>query len=262
MKAIIHATSAGWHERYFKFFVQGFARHGILAERARCDKPHAGDIHVLFGPNYWKNCEQQYENYLIVNRKFIGDVNDDVAVSWNGFNGRGIFCIDSPQPLRFENAMSRSPIKIRPWKNFDSRNFLLLGQADAGRSENFGLLSDWYTAVRNYYDFASPIYRQWPNGDGHTLQQDVDRTGFSVSLNSTVAVETLMLGHPTSAWDVGSPIWSVCSRGYDFKKEPNRAALFEYLANCQFYYQEIQNGDFWLQLGKGPYGPRLCDVTL
>ena len=264
MKAIIHATRLNWQERYFQFFRQGFEAHGISVERSSLDKPQEGDIHVLFGPNYWKKCEQQYKNYLQVNRKFIGNVHDDVAISWNGFNGRGIFNVDGHwNPDRFQRALDRSPFKIHSWRDYNPDSFLLLGQADLGRNKNWSALSGWYRSARDHYDGAKAVFREHPLGNGHSLQQDVHRTGFSVSLNSTVAVETLMLGHPTSVMDEGSPVFAVCGHlWFGFEKEPNRMAMFEYLANCQYHFSEIQNGDFWQQLGNGPRGPRLCDVTV
>lgn len=259
MKAVIHATRLKWQDRYFEFFKQGFSRHGITTERFCFDRAQPGDIHVLFGPNYWKNCEKIYDNYLFVNRKFIGNVDDDVAISWNGFNGRGIFNVNSIDPQRLEVALERSPIKIHPWRRYNPDSFLLLGQADTGRCllEN---LNTWYQDMRLAYKGSKPVFRKWPRGDGHTLIQDIARTGFSVSLNSTVAVETLMMGHPTVVFDKGSPVWSICNMWNNPGIEPKRIALFEYLANCQYHYSEISTGDFWCQLGEGPVGPRLHDV--
>jgi hypothetical protein len=251
-----------WHERYFRLFVQGFKVHGITdIQRVGVDKPTAGDLHVLFGPNYWKTCEKRYKNFLQVNRKFIGDVNDDVAISWNGFNGRGIFNVDEVIPGQLESVLERNPIRVHPWRERSPERFLLLGQADVGRAETWDRLSLWYQKARDHYAPAKCVFRPHPNGDGKTLEQNVRQTGFSVSLNSTVAVETLMLGHPTIVWDEGSPIWSVCGPGWSQTEEPKRGPLLEYLAMCQYQYSDIALGVFWEQLKPGPRGPRLCDVT-
>lgn len=263
MKAIIHATGVPWQNRYLEFFRAGFAAHGIETERCIFDRVTPGDIHVLFGPNYWRNCEKKYKNYLQVNRKFIGDVNDDVAIGWNGFNGRGQFCVDELVHDRFENALDRSPIKIHPWRGTGERNFLLLGQADLGRCENYPRLAEWYKRMSIQYAPARSNFRSWPRGAGVSLLSDVQNSGFSVSLNSTVAVETFMLGHPTAVWDKGSPLWSICNpikSSPEKTPEPHRLAVLEYLANCQYHYTEIQSGQFWQQLGGGPKGPLLCDV--
>ena len=265
MKVIIHATGIRWQQRYFELFRKGFKIHGITDVQAtNTDKPVAGDLHVLFGPNYWKKCENHYKNYLQVNRKFIGDVNDDVAVSWNGFNGRGYFNVDEIIPDQLESVLERSPIRIRPcrWGKGDVDTFLLLGQADAGRAATYNWLGMWYESMRESYSESKAVFRSHPNGDGHTLLQDVNRTRFSVSLNSTVAVETLMLGHPTIVHDQGSPVWAICNpmRSPTFCQW-NRTKMFNYLAMGQYHYSDIETGVCWEQLRGGPRGPRLCDVT-
>ena len=264
MKVIIHASGVGWHRRYLQFFVEGFTRHGVKEiEPASQDIPVDGDIHILFGPNYWKNCEKQYDNYLQVNRKFFGDVNDDVAISWNGFNGRGIFNIDPVDPPRyraFEDAMSRNVMKIHPWREFHRETFLLCGQADLGRATNWARLSEWYAQAREHFRPAKCNFRPHPNGDGRSLLQDSNRSGFAVTLNSTVAIETLMLGLPTAASDKGSPVWAICNPERNPLEEPPRGLMFEYLANCQWHYDDIKTGEFWEILRPGPTGPRLCDV--
>lgn len=264
MKVIIHTTGIRWQQRYFELLRKGFRIHGITdVHKVSTDTPTAGDLHVLLGPNYWKKCEFKYDNYLQVNRKFIGDVDDDVAISWNGFNGKGIFCVDEIAQGQLDWCMERSPIKIYPWRELTAtpHNFLLLGQADVGRSMLYSRLSSWYEQMRTHYKHGNAVFRQHPKGDGHTLEQDVARTGFSVSLNSTVAVETLMLGHPTVVHDPGSPVWSICNpECLPAHEEPNRQALFEYLAMGQYHCSDIEFGVFWEQLNP-KRGPRLCDVT-
>ena len=264
-KILIHSTCISWQERYFKFFQEGFRKHGFADERPRVDSPQPADVHVLFGPNYWKNCEKSYEQYLFVNRKLIGNVHDDVCISWNGFNGRGIFNV-RPETWRADQlpqVLERSPLKVEPWRtpNGPPENFLLMGQADAGRSLKYSNLSDWYTESRDLYKNLKCIYRPWPGGDGHTLREDVKRTDFSVSLNSTVAVESLMLGQPTIVFDEGSPAWSICNPSVDPAfQSSKRIKLFEYIVNCQWHNMEIMRGDFWEQLSPGPITERLCDV--
>ena len=51
---------------------------------------------LLLGPNAHRKFEQG--DFLQVNRYFIGtnprDVHENVAISWNGFNGLGYFCLE------------------------------------------------------------------------------------------------------------------------------------------------------------------------
>jgi hypothetical protein len=258
MKAIIHASPIRWQQRYLKFFANGFAKHGISSEWVSYDKPKNGDIHVLLGPNYWKNCERIYSDtntdFLQVNRKFLGDVNDDVTISWNGFNGRGQFCVDQIDPHVAGAALRK--LTLLPWKSANpNRRALILGQADLGRCTEWKTLDAWYHDVKIGYDIPY-VFRKWP-GD-RNLQADVARTLFSVTLNSTVAIETLILGHPTVAHDEGSPVFAWCNPQF-MLTEPPRLNIIGYLAMCDYHHTDIELGLFWEQLNPRR-GPRLCDV--
>lgn len=253
MKAVIHATGIAWQKRYLEFFKAGFATRGIDVHHASIDTSHNADVAVLLGPNYWKRCEREYDHFLQVNRKFIGDVNDNVTIGWDGFNGRGRFCVDHvPEAI---GADVQSMVTLLPWKPAnDNTRALIMGQADLGRCTEWRSLDDWYHDVKRGYG-NDYIFRKWP-GDRH-LQADVARTLFSVTLNSTVAIETLIMGHPTVAHDEGSPVWAVCNPQF-MLTEPPREKLLSYLFMCQYHYSDIQNGLFWDQLNP-LRGPRLCD---
>jgi len=254
MKAVIHATGIAWQKRYLEFFKKGFAKHGIQSELTSSDRIVPGDIHVLFGPNYWKNCERGYDNFLQVNRKFLGNVNDNVTIGWNGFNGRGQFCVDDvPESI---DADVQSMVTLLPWKRTTDPRALIMGQADLGRCTFWRMLPDWYHDMQRMFN-QNFIFRKWP-GD-RNLRADVARAGISVTLNSTVAIETLILGHPTAAFDEGSPVWAVCAPGCNVKLEPPREKLLSYLAMCQYHFTDIECGLFWDQLNPRR-GPRLCDV--
>jgi len=256
MKVIIYTNNGiPWQRRYLDFFIEGFRKHGIRAGFAQRDIYEPCDVAVLFGPNYWKTVEKKHDNYLMVNRKFIGDVNDNVTIGWNGLNGRGTFCVDEVNPKR----LTRHIFNLEPWREPTMGYTLLLGQYDIGRCGKFTATSEWYAYVKENIE-GQLLFRAWPGQ--RPLEVDCHGARIAVSLNSTVAIETVMLGIPTVVCDEGNPAWPICARHLGHvRRSDNRLVWLEYLSNCQWHFQQIKNGDFWRQLWPRR-GPRLCDVEL
>lgn len=256
MNVVIHCKKLPWHKRYFEYFKRGFQRHGINVFRTEQTSPHSqADIAVLFGPNYWKAVERSHSNFLMVNRKFIGNVDDNVTISWDGYNGHGRFCVQEVNPLR----LRRHSFDIRPWQDPVLGHVLLLGQFDLGRCGRYATLQEWYDHVKaNTGDKI--LFRGWPGNS--PIRRDAYGAKQAVSLNSTAAIETVLLGCPTVVMDEQSPCWNLCNHHMGDEHRPeNRIGWLEYLANCQWHYLQIKNGDFWRQLWP-KHGERLCDVRL
>jgi len=255
MKILVHCLpTIGWHRRYYEFFREGFRKHGIHINHTASPVAIDGTVPLLFGPNYWKGVERASNKYLMVNRKFVGNVNDNVAISWNGYNGQGRFCVQDVSPTR----LRRHTFDIEPWREVVDGYTLLLGQFDLGRCGRYTGLREWYNHVEaNTGDKI--LFRKWPGSD-RPLKKDLAGARLAVSLNSTVAIETVLQGVPTVAMDEQSPAWPICAHNLGHvHRSNNRLAWLEYLANCQWHYLQIQNGDFWRQLFP-VLGPRLCDV--
>lgn len=257
--------SVPWHKRYRQYFISGFTRHG----HAITSEPKQADLKVLFGPNYWLKEERSGEPYLMVNRKFLGDhprdVHDRVAISWDGFNGRGRFGeVDMDEG---EMRLSRLQVRVKSWLPDPSDGWnLILGQCDLGRCGRYATLDEWYRHVRR--NLAGPLLvRPYPGGV--TSMLDHCKGAVSVhTLNSTAAIEALALGAAIVSYDEGSPVYAITKhcmpageRKDLFPTYRQRESLFKYLAACQWHFSEIQRGEFWerLRINKGP---RLCDVIL
>lgn len=258
MKVVIHAKKVSWHTRYFEFFKSGFSKHAIKVEVDENPRPrYDADVALLFGPNYWKKLENQYSNYLMVNRCFLGNENDNVAISWNGFNGLGTFCVRDAKASRL--ARLEGQYRLLPWRVREAGCTLLLGQYDLGRCGRYVNLMEWHSHV----EANSPLrvrVRPWP---GNTpMEIDCRDAVYAASLNSTAAVKTLLLGVPTIAMHEQSPVYPICPHNFgDVFKSEKRIDWLVYLANCQWHYKQIENGDFWRQLWP-KFGPRMCDVKL
>lgn len=246
--------SVPWQKEYLERFRKGFAKHGIKVihstDRNRCPKT---EVAMLFGPNYWKNIERTHDNFLQVNRAFLGHHTKAVAISWDGFNGLGRFCAEG----RTEDKLYHYWVECRPWINNPEGYTLLFGQHDLGRCGAYASLAEWHQAVVG----ATPreiMIRPWP-GRGN-FERQIAKAHSGVSLNSTVIVEALIAGLPMASMDRSSPAWAITShRPYNPTPSIKRMEWLHYLAHCQWNWEEIERGDFWDQLSVR-VGPRLCDV--
>lgn len=257
----IHANSGiSWHKRYAKLFQMGFRYHGIEA-KVSPKGYRQSDISVLFGPNYWKRIERDGGTYLMVNRVLISTnpqhVHDVVALSWNGFNGRGTFCVDDYSSDK-RLSMFIDPVKdVKTWRK--SGDYLLLcGQADLGRCGKFASLGEFYNYVKG--TAAEPVVlRPHPSqGQSVPLQTHFHMSRAAAVLNSTVAVDAMLAGVPVISFDEGNPVHSIAGHTLAETMTPDRMPLFRYMAHCQHFAHEIGSGDFWEQLWPIE-GPRLCD---
>lgn len=263
MKVYIHANKAiQWHKRYSQYLITGFARHGITAEvTASAGREKDCDVAVLLGPNYWKQVERSGGAYLFVNRVLLSKhpkhVNDVVAISWDGFNGRGTFCVDDIDRKRMERFID--PCRdMLGWRK-QGEYLLLCGQADTGRCGLYGSTSEWYTYVQDTTN-EKVVYRPHPNqGGGRVpLRTHLHLARAAAVLNSTVAVDALLAGVPVVSFDEGNPVHAVTGHTLAETVRPNRLPFLDYLAHCQYFYSEIESGLFWDRLNP-KRGNRLCE---
>jgi hypothetical protein len=256
----IHANKGlAWQRRYVDLFRRGFAKQGIFP-RVSAKAQRETEVAVLFGPNYWKPIERDGGLYIMVNRVLISTdpqhVHDVVALSWNGFNGRGTFCVDDPNDDRLDLFIN--PAKdVKPWRQ-SGEYLLLCGQADLGRCGRYSHPGEWYDYVKG--TAAEPVvFRPHPNfGRGVPMRTHFNMARAAAVLNSTVAIDALLAGVPVISFDEGNPVHAIAGHTLAETLTPDRMPLFRYLAHCQHFAHEIESGLFWEKLWP-MRGPRLCD---
>lgn len=248
LNIVVHVNrSVGWHKRYAQFFIAGFKKHGINVDVSHSITrlPNC-DIAILLGPNSWKKIEDTTGSYIMVNRKFFGSdknsADDVVALSWDGFNGHGYFCVDDVSSLRLERFFIMADLK--DW-NKDGNKILLCGQADLGRCKTYPNLNKWYTTVM--YKPGLPIrFRHHPTkGVNRTFKDDLLNIKYAITLNSTVAIDILINGTPVVSMDSQSPVFGSTGHEMGQIEYPDRIEMLKYLAQCQYHHSEIQSGVFW-----------------
>jgi len=268
MHITIHANaSIPWQKRLAPLVVRGLQKHGLKCYIS----PHnycvpKTDVSIILGPNFWKNIENSGQPYIMMNRKFLGfherDVHDNVAISWDGFNGKGTFCVDEIDPNRLWKYIEKD--EFEDWKE-PGTDYLLFGQTDPGRSTKYKSSHEWYKYVEAN---VSPIrFRKKENPEyGNLLsfrkkfKKDLQNVKAAIVLNSTVSTEILLAGVPVISMDEGCPSYAIDSHSFSEVCYPDRLPFLHYLAHCQWHYDEIENGSFWKQLYPMS-GPRLCEWT-
>ena len=252
-----------WQQKVAPIFQRGLKRHGIDAILTS-SKTRVSDVAIILGPNHWKEIEKDKGSYIMANRKFIGfgsHVHDNLAISWDGFNGRGTFCIDEIDKSRLSKYINIDEMRdIRTGGDVS----LYCEQSDHGRCTEFKNIDEWYNhiknTVKNELRFRKKVRQEEKhiNHDMKRWNNDFEKDLVNVKeahvLNSTISVELLYFGVPTICYDIGDP-------SYACKSINDRLGLFHTLANCQWHYDEISNGDWWERMNK-KRGPKLHEIEI
>jgi hypothetical protein len=243
---ILAKSHIAWQRNLAPIIQTGLRSIGI-----RANINGSGRIPIILGPNMWREYEQ--EDYLFVNRYFVGTkegaVNETVAISWNGFNGFGEFCVDNLDYQRLWSFIGQEDIKS--WK--DGTDYLLFDQVDNGRSKES--LASWKDSIKVRYKTRRHISQNPP-----PLEKDLTNVRAALTFNTTAGIECLMHGIPVVAADLGNPLYSAVGHDIDDIIYPNRLPILHYLANCQWTYNEIQFGK-WYERLETRRGPKLNAVN-
>lgn len=248
-----------WHRfRAGRALRTAVAQDGWTVVDSQPNRPAGADIAVIWS---WKQPKVIADrlssggHLLVLERGFLPPRNDWVSMSWDGFNGRGVFPGAADDGARFEQLYGHL---LKPWKREDNGLVLLAGQVP-GDAALAGLdLTAWAQSVTDQLvDMGlSVVYRPHPQKrtrcpkgavlSYETLQQDLERAGRVVVYNSTLAVEAALAGVPVVALDAGSVAWPMASHALDAPLvRPDRTQWCHDLAWRQWSLNELRNGSAW-----------------
>ena len=272
-KIAIHASSnIPWQKRWAPAVKEGLDRHGIESY-ITTSRTRETDTAIIHGPNLYQAIEKDGGNFIMLNRKFLGfgerDVHDNCAISWNGFNGMGIFCVDQNRMNKGRLEKYLDPREIEHW-SLNSDNYLLCQQHDTGRSTKFNDINKWYRNVqRRVHPNHLRIRRKITLENVgrvefmRSLREDLSDVKAIFSLNSIVSVEALLLGKGIITDDPTNPCYAVASSEIGSTIKPfDRTEFLTYLAHCQWHIDEVRNGTFFKNMTFGPSGPRLHEIPI
>lgn len=258
MRAVVHSTGSGWQQRYQEFFCEGLNAHGISVGLTRTTDVKPADFHVIFANNSWNKtiheCKVKGIPVMTVNRCFFGNRHDNVAIGWDGFNGRADFMNKGSSGDRWE----KHGVRVDPWRTNQEGYVLVLGE--------FRDMTDWYTKVFNELK-GCPLetrFRPHPFKSGQTVcgwrlapgkpQDDIKtalkQAAICVSYDTIGGVDAAIAGVPTVSYGDFSMARPVSMPKITDAFYPiDRLPWLQDLAYAQWHYTEIIDGSFWRHLG-------------
>jgi hypothetical protein len=195
-------------------------------------------------------------NVLIMERAYIADRFTWVSLGWNGLNGRAKFPVNT-NPSRWEKFHQHlmSPL----WVNRKGYA-LLMGQVPSDTAcrgvhiptfmeQQCRILINRGWTVKFRQHPRSPFF-QVPQAEHlpttNTISQDLLGASLVVTYNSNSAVDAVLAGIPTIAYDAGSMAWDVTGHSVESGPVmPDRSDWAHRIAWKQWLPEEITNGIAW-----------------
>lgn len=231
MRIAIHCEPhIAWQGPFASRLQRGLRAIGIESDITP-NRERVTDIAVVLGTTCWRRVESS-GRYLLVDRASVGDP-DYVQLVWDGHGRRGNHCV----PEKRGDRWKRMGVKVHPWTTSGHR-VLLCGQT-ATWSPHYSCLDQWYGTVRATH------FRKHPAGNNPTglpNQSDWADVGRVLTLNSSVGVESVLMGIPTVTMDEGAMAWDVTSHDPDESITPDRRRWMRWLAWTQWRHDEIEAG--------------------
>jgi len=228
---LIHAGSVDWHQPFAEKMRRGLKTIGIDAG-ITASRSRESDVAILLGTTMWRAVEGT-GTYLLVDRCSFGDTNHWVSLVWNGHGRRG----NHKVPRELGNRWETIGVPVAEWRT--GSKIVLCGQHQP-YSPAYMDLREWYSAVPNATHFRPhpvsdnptglPSYRGWLD------------VGLVITLNSSVAIDSVLLGIPTVTMDGGAMAWDVTGHRPDEIITPDRTDWLRWLAWTQWHHDEINAG--------------------
>ena len=219
-----------WQQGCADGFQQGLKTLGIESFITN-SRFRESDIAIVLGTTCWRNIEAD-GSYLLVDRASFGDP-EYVQLVWDAHGRRGDHCVPECRGQRWE----KMGVQVLQWATSGNR-VLLCGQTET-YSPNYQNLSDWYRRV------PATHFRKHPRGSNPTglpLMLDWADVGRVVTLNSSIGVQSVMMGIPTVTMDEGAMAWDVTSHHPEVTVTPDRRRWLRWLSWTQWRHDEIAEG--------------------
>lgn len=237
MAILIHCVpNIAWHRPMAEALQTGLANIGI-GSAITSKRERGSDIAILLGTTCFRKIEAD-GRYLLVDRASIGDPNY-VQLVWDGHGRRGNHCIPDDKGDRGRQIFAN--VQLQPWQTTGPR-VVLCGQTET-YSPHYKTLEQWYGEVLEQIPVTH--FRKHPAGDNPTglpTTKDWHDAGLVITLNSSVAVDAVINGHPTITMDEASMAWDVSSHRLNIQTIRERHAWLDWLAWTQWHIDEIKSG--------------------
>jgi hypothetical protein len=211
-------------------------------------------------------CKRKKKRFLLMERAYLGDRFHWTSLGFDGLNGMADFCNDDVPDDRWRQYWADS---VKPWRS-GGDYALVIGQVPHDASLRGANVYEWAAnACRDALEvYGRVVFRPHPldrhkrnikGAEYHTgdLAEAFAGAACVVTYCSNTAVESVMEGIPTVAYDAMSMAYSVTSRSVkDALITPDRNDWGRKLAYCQWLPEEIESGAAWAHLRRYVYGSK------
>lgn len=247
-RVVIHVhPGVPWQRDFAPKVAAGLRAVGITSAFTTATRRVGAGLPILLGTSFWRAVEATGP-YLLVDRCSFGDPGQWVSLVLDGHGRRGDQRVPPrPDPSRWE----RHAVPVAPWHSPErDGRAVLCGQCEP-YSPHHATIEDWYDRVadacthfRPHPATRQPIRR--PCRAAGLPQTDTWQPGDrAITLNSSVAVETVLRGIPTVAMDEAAMAWDVTGHGPDEVVMADRLPWLHWLAWTQWSHDEIRTGVPW-----------------
>lgn len=265
MKIVLLETGARHHKFAIDLFSKGLKKHGIqhniTNEITKCD------LLVGWGSRTVANKSSFCQDFLMMEASYLEPRTDEkywpltISLGYNGLNGRADFLNKGKDSTRWNKLYNDG--RLKEWKK-EGDYILLTGQilSDASIKDlNFNYI-DIAKQIRDVTE-TPIIFKPHPRGNSGTMNikyAKVDNTNLIkllekakavVTINSNSGVDSIVNGVPVLALDKGSMCWDICMKNFEELNNisyPERQQWLNEISWCQWFYEEIENGDAWEHL--------------
>ena len=245
-RAVIHVEPRiAWQRELAPKIVEGLRGIGVSCAVTQARERFGTGLPILLGTNCWRAVEAEGP-FLLVDRCSFGDPAAWVSLVLGGHGRRGDHRVpEAPDGSRWE----RYGVAVHPWRRGGERT-VLCGQTET-YSPRYATLAAWYAiAAPRCTDFRPHPEAVRPSADSCPAARLPTTRSWSgcrlaVTLNSSIAVDTVLAGIPTVTMDEGAMAWDVTGHDPDEIVTPDRTAWLHWLAWTQWTHDEIREGVPW-----------------
>lgn len=245
-RAVIHVEPRiAWQATFVPSIVEGLRSIGVPYSVTRSRERIGSGMPILLGTTCWRAVEADGP-YLLLDRCSFGSPGEWMSIVMNGHGRRGDHRVPE---VRDGSRWEQHAVEIRPWRTTGSRT-ILCGQTET-YSPHFADCGAWYGRVAP----TCTHFRPHPAAEGPSgseclaarlpIARSWDECRLAVTLNSSVAVDTVLAGIPSVTMDEAAMAWDVTGHAPDELVTPDRTEWLHWLAWTQWTHDEIREGTPW-----------------
>ena len=245
--ASIHVNPRiAWQVRFAGVAAAGLRAIGAPFAVTQSRERIGNALPILLGTTFWRGIEAS-GTFLLVDRCSFGSPSEWVTLVLDGHGRRG----DHRTPtVRDGSRWEHHAVEVHPWRSPVGTRTILCGQTEP--------YSPRYSNIESWYDLVGPScthFRRHPASSqplsarcaasALPVADSWDDVRVAVTLNSSVAIDTVLAGIPTVTMDEAAMAWSVTSHSPSDVITPDRTEWLHWLAWTQWTYDEIREGTPW-----------------